>query len=542
MASLNYTTLTRETGIAECLASGRMRFSAVSVQIAPALPSTPPPLGWAAMRRRSGMDFCAMKRLAVNASCASGPFADRSNCMSLFTSDDSGLSGGVAIGSPKACPHHQRRPYAFLSFMATYNHARQPPWLLNERANISRGRFSMADLFDKIANDPVLMAARMGREQGIYPYFKPLSETEGAEVVIDGRRLIMIGSNNYLGLTTHPRVRRAAIEAIERYGTSCTGSRFLNGTLELHKELERRLARFLGKEAALIFGTGYQANLGAITALMGKDDIAVADREIHASLVDAIKMAGCQLKRFRHNDMNDLERVLRVRRRAEDDHRRRCLLDGGDLADLPQIVTLAKRYGARLFVDDAHGLGVMGEGGRGTHFHFGCVDDVDLIMGTFSKSFASLGGVVAGDCDVIDYIQHHARSLIFSASMPPANVATVLACLDIIEEDPSYVQRVHVQSAKVREGLRRMGYDCGQSVTPIVPVYIKNEMHTVFTWKALFDNGVYTNPVLPPAVPPSKSLLRTSYMATHTDEQIETVLRVFEHVGQLTGLLQPVVA
>jgi len=213
---------------------------------------------------------------------------------------------------------------------------------------------------------------------------------------------------------------------------------------------------------------------------------------------------------------------------------------GGDLAPLPQIIELARKYGARLFVDDAHGLGVMGQGGRGTHFHFDCVDEVDVIMGTFSKSFASLGGVVAGDRDVIDYIQHHARSLIFSASMPPANVATVLACLDVIEEDPSYVERVHVQSAKVRAGLRNMGYDCGQSVTPIVPVFIKNEMHTVFIWKALFDHGVYTNPVLPPAVPPSKSLLRTSYMATHTDEQIETVLNVFERVGQLTGFLQPV--
>ncbi len=398
----------------------------------------------------------------------------------------------------------------------------------------------MADLFDKIAKDPVLAAARMGREQGIYPYFKPLSETEGTEVRIGDHRLIMIGSNNYLGLTTHSRVRRAAIEAIERYGTSCTGSRFLNGTLELHKELERRLASFLGKEAALIFGTGYQANLGAITALMDKNDIVIGDREIHASLVDAIKMAGCQFKRFKHNDLEDLERVLQ----ECGDTPKLIVVDGvysmgGDLAPLPEIIALAKRYGARLFVDDAHGLGVMGVGGRGTHFHFDCVDEVDVIMGTFSKSFASLGGVVAGDRDVIDYIQHHARSLIFSASMPPANVATVLACLDVIEEDPSYVQRVHVQSSKIRDGLRSLGYDCGQSVTPIVPVFIKNEMHTVFMWKSLYDHGVYTNPVLPPAVPPSKSLLRTSYMATHTDEQIETVLEVFERVGQETGFLQP---
>lgn len=398
----------------------------------------------------------------------------------------------------------------------------------------------MADLFDKIEKDPVLKAARMGREMGIYPYFRPLSETEGTEVVVDGKRLVMIGSNNYLGLTTHPRVRQAAIEAIERFGTSCTGSRFLNGTLELHKELEHRLARFLGKEAALIFGTGYQTNLGAITALMDKDDVAICDKEVHACIVDAVKMAGCEMRRFRHNDMDDLERILK----ETADRRKMVMVDGvysmgGDLAPLPEIVDLCQRYGARLFVDDAHGLGVMGPGGRGTHFHFNCVEGVDLIMGTFSKSFASLGGVVAGDRDVIDYIQHHARSLIFSASMPPANVATVLACLDIVEEDPSYVERVHAIAARVRDGLRAMGYNCGDSVTPIVPVIIGNEMHTVFMWKALFENGVYTNPVLPPGVPPNKSLLRTSYMATHTDEHVETVLRVFAKVGEETGFLQP---
>jgi 8-amino-7-oxononanoate synthase len=402
----------------------------------------------------------------------------------------------------------------------------------------------MADLFSKIARDPVLKAARMGREMGIYPYFRALSETEGTEVVVEGKRLIMIGSNNYLGLTTHPKVRQAAIDAITHYGTSCTGSRFLNGTLELHKELERRLAKFMGKEAAIIFGTGYQSNLGAITALMGKDDIIVADKEIHASLVDSIKMAGCQLKRFKHNDLDDLDRVLKDCEAESPKSGIMVVVDGvysmgGDLAPLPQIIELCKHYGARFFVDDAHGLGVMGDSGRGTHFHFGCVDDVDVIMGTFSKSFASLGGVIAGNKDVIDYIQHHARSLIFSASMPPANVATVLACLDVVEEDPSYVQRVHTQAGKVRDGMRALGYDVGHSVTPIIPVMIGNEMHTVFMWQSLFNNGVYANPVLPPGVPPNKSLLRTSYMATHTDEQIEKVLSVFAKVGEETGFLQP---
>jgi 8-amino-7-oxononanoate synthase len=402
----------------------------------------------------------------------------------------------------------------------------------------------MADLFNKIARDPVLKAANMGREQGIYPYFRPLSETEGTEVVIEGHRLIMIGSNNYLGLTTHPKVRQAAIDAIQHYGTSCTGSRFLNGTLEIHKELERRLARFLGKEAAIIFGTGYQSNLGAITALMGSDDIAVCDKEVHACIVDGVKMAGCKLKRWRHNDLNDLERVLKECATESPKSGVMVMVDGvysmgGDLAPLPEIVALCKQYGARFFVDDAHGLGVMGQGGRGTHVHFNCVDGVDVIMGTFSKSFASLGGVIAGDKNVVDYIQHHARSFIFSASMPPANVATVLACLDVIEADPSYVARVHVQAGKVRDGMRKIGYNVGESVTPIIPVMIGNEMHTVFMWQSLFNNGLYTNPVLPPAVPPSKSLLRTSYMATHTDEQIETILDTFEKVGHETGFLLP---
>jgi 8-amino-7-oxononanoate synthase len=396
----------------------------------------------------------------------------------------------------------------------------------------------MSDLFEKIYKDPMMRVVRMSKEQGIYPYFKPLSTTEGTEVTIDTKRLIMIGSNNYLGLTTHPAVRSAAIEAIREFGTSCTGSRFLNGTLALHKELEGRLSQFLGMEDALIFGTGYQANLGALTALLSKDDIAVADKEIHASLVDALQMAGCKLKRFRHNDMGDLERVLK----DCGDAPKLIVVDGvysmgGDLACLPEIVTLKHKYGARLFVDDAHGIGVMGEGGRGTHFHFNLVNEVDIIMGTFSKSFASLGGVVGGKKEVIEYIQHKARSFIFSASMPPANVATVKACVDIIEADPSYPKRAHKNAEKVRNALRNLGFNCGESVTPIVPVMIGSEMNTIFTWKACYDEGLYVNPVLPPGVPPNKSLLRTSYMATHTDEQLDRVIEAFKRVGMKTGLI-----
>ncbi len=396
----------------------------------------------------------------------------------------------------------------------------------------------MTDLFEKINKDPMLRVVRVAKEQGFYPYFKPLSTTEGTEVVIDGKRLIMIGSNNYLGLTTHPAVREAAIDAIAEYGTSCTGSRFLNGTLEIHKELERRLAIFLGKEAALIFGTGYQANLGALTALLGKDDVAIADKEIHASLVDALNMAGCKLKRYRHNDLADLERLLQ----ENEDASKMVIIDGvysmgGDLAPLTEITDLAKKYNARVYLDDAHGIGVMGEGGRGTHFHFNRVNEVDIVMGTFSKSFASLGGVVAGNKDVIEYIQHKARSLIFSASMPPANVATVMACLDIVEADPDYPKQVHRNAAKVRDALRSMGFDCGESVTPVVPVMIGSDMNTVFAWRACFDAGIYVNPVLPPGVPPNKSLLRTSYMATHTDEQLDRVIEAFRIVGTKTGLI-----
>ena len=396
----------------------------------------------------------------------------------------------------------------------------------------------MTDLFEKINKDPMLRVVRVAKEQGFYPYFKPLSTTEGTEVVIDGKRLIMIGSNNYLGLTTHPAVREAAIDAIAEYGTSCTGSRFLNGTLEIHKELERRLAIFLGKEAALIFGTGYQANLGALTALLGKDDVAIADKEIHASLVDALNMAGCKLKRYRHNDLADLERLLQ----ENEDASKMVIIDGvysmgGDLAPLTEITDLAKKYNARVYLDDAHGIGVMGEGGRGTHFHFNRVNEVDIVMGTFSKSFASLGGVVAGNKDVIEYIQHKARSLIFSASMPPANVATVMACLDIVEADPDYPKQVHRNAAKVRDALRSMGFDCGESVTPVVPVMIGSDMNTVFAWRACFDAGIYVNPVLPPGVPPNKSLLRTSYMATHTNEQLDRVIEAFRIVGTKTGLI-----
>jgi len=381
--------------------------------------------------------------------------------------------------------------------------------------------------------------AREAMETGDYPYFIPLSDTEGTEVTIDGRKLIMIGSNNYLGLTTHPKVREAAIEAVRQYGTSCTGSRFLNGSLRLHNQLEEELADFVGKEAAVVFSTGYQVNVGTISALVGRGDVVITDKEDHASIVDGCQMALGEMLRFRHSDMNSLKRALS---RCEPDQGKLVVIDGvysmgGDIAPLPDIIPLCQKYGARLMVDDAHAVGVLGDCGRGTANYYGVTDGVDLIMGTFSKSFASLGGFLAGDDAVIHYVQHHARSLIFSASMPAANVAACLAALDIMRSDPGLSQRVCDIAARMREGYQALGYNTGASETPVVPIIIGDDDKTFMMWRALFDAGVYTNPVIPPAVPPSKSLLRTSYMATHTDEQMERVLGLFEQVGKQVGAI-----
>jgi 8-amino-7-oxononanoate synthase len=392
------------------------------------------------------------------------------------------------------------------------------------------------ELFDKCYN---FTQAKEVMETGFYPWFIPLSDTEGTEVVINGRKLVMIGSNNYLGLTTHPKVRQAAIEAIRKYGTSCTGSRFLNGTLHLHKQLEEELADFVGMEAALVFSTGYQTNLGTISALVGKGDVVITDKEDHASIIDGCRLSYGKMLRFRHNDMADLERVLE---KCDPDQGRLVVIDGvfsmgGDIAPLPEIIPVCKRHNARLMVDDAHSVGVLGENGRGTAAYFGVTEDVDLIMGTFSKSFASLGGFIAGGESVIHYIQHHARSLIFSASMPPANVAACLAALDVMRTEPERPKRLLAIADKMRAGYQRLGYDTGASETPVIPIMIGEEMPTFMMWRALFDAGVYTNAVIPPAVPPNQSLLRTSYMATHTDEQMDRVLMLFEQVGKGAGVI-----
>lgn len=392
------------------------------------------------------------------------------------------------------------------------------------------------DIFDKAYS---WTDADEVRERGLYPWFLPLEDTEGTEVVVDGRKILMIGSNNYLGLTTDPRVRQAAIDAVKRYGTSCTGSRFLNGTLALHQEAEVRLAAFVGMEAALVFSTGYQVNLGTISAMIGRGDVVVLDKDDHASIVDGALMALGDIRRFSHNDMDHLDRVLE---KIDDDTGVLVVVDGvysmgGDVAPLPDIIPIVKRHGARLMVDDAHSIGVMG-GGRGTCAHFGVTEDVDLIMGTFSKSFASLGGFIAGEAKVMDYIQHHARSFVFSASMPASNVATVLAALDIMENEPEHVERLWEVTERMRSGLTEMGFRMGPSTTPIIPIIIGDREKTFLAWKGCFDAGLYTNAVIAPAVPPDMGLLRTSYMATHTDEQIDRALNILGEVGRELELIE----
>jgi 8-amino-7-oxononanoate synthase len=391
------------------------------------------------------------------------------------------------------------------------------------------------DLFEKCYGYTEAKDAIAG---GYYPYFIPLTDNEGTEAVFQGHRLIMCGSNNYLGLTTHPRVRQAALAAIERYGTSCTGSRFLNGTLEMHEQLECELARFVGKEAALVFSTGMQANLGAISALVGRHDVVFLDKEDHASIVDGARLSYGEVRRFGHNNVAELDAVLS---KTDGGAGKLVVVDGlfsmeGDIAPLPEIVPLCQRHGARLMVDDAHAIGVLG-GGRGTAAHFGMTDQVDIIMSTFSKSFASLGGFFAGAEPVVHYVKHHARAMIFSASIPPANAAAALAALEVMRTEPERIQRLADNAAYMRRNLRSLGFDTGNSTTPIVPIIIGGQERTIMAWKMLFDAGVFVNPVLAPAVQPGRELLRTSYMATHTMDQLDRVLEIFARVGKLVGLI-----
>ncbi|MBS3819076.1 pyridoxal phosphate-dependent aminotransferase family protein [bacterium] len=392
------------------------------------------------------------------------------------------------------------------------------------------------DIFDKCYN---FTRAEEVMESGLYPYFTPIEEVQGNKVKVNGKEMVMVGSNNYLGLINHPKVMKAAQEAIDNYGVATCGSRFLNGTLDLHTELEDRLARFTGKEAALAFSTGYQTNLGIISTLVGKRDAVITDRRVHASIIDACRMTFGSVYKFKHNDMEDLDRVLSS---LDKEMGKMIVVDGvfsmeGDLANLPGIVEVAKKYDTKVMVDDAHGLGVMGENGRGTCEHFGVEKDVDIIMGTFSKSFASLGGFVASTKKVINFVKHFARSLIFSASITPASVATALATLDIIENEPERREKLWKVTHKMKNSLEEMGYDTGATETPIIPVLIGDDERAFMLWKMLREEGIFTNPAIYPAVPKGQALIRTSYSATHSEEELNKVLESFEKGGKKLGLL-----
>jgi 8-amino-7-oxononanoate synthase len=395
------------------------------------------------------------------------------------------------------------------------------------------------DLFAKCRE---FTAAREVMAAGFYPYFRPISSALGDKVIVHDKEMIMIGSNNYLGLVGDPRVKEAAAEATRKYGSGCTGSRFLNGTLDLHIELEEQLARFMKRDAALVFSTGFQTNLGTISCLVNRDDVIIIDRSNHASIVDGCRLAYGKTIKYAHNDMDDLERVLNI---AMNNGFRGGILivaDGvfsmeGDIVDLPRICEIADKFGARVMIDDAHSIGVLGEGGRGTAEHFGLIDRVDITMGTFSKSFASLGGYIVGDADTIHYIKHFARALIFSASIPPSAAAAVLAALKIMEEEPERREQLWKNARKMHRGLRDMGFDLGTTETPVVPVMIGEDMTCFKFWRELSDDGIFANAIVPPAVAPGMSLIRTSYTATHTDRQLNRVLETFARLGKKYGII-----
>ncbi len=373
---------------------------------------------------------------------------------------------------------------------------------------------------------------------GFYPYFRVVESEQNPEVIVEGRKMIMLGSNNYLGLTSHPKVKAAAVEAVKKYGSGCAGSRFLNGTLDIHVKLEEKLAAFFRKDGALTFSTGYQTNLGIISSIAGKDDVVVIDKLDHASIIDACRLSFAEVKKFKHNDMASLDFVLK-----ECGNRGKLVVvDGvysmeGDIAPLPDIIKVCRKYGARLMVDDAHGVGVLGKTGRGTAEHFGVEHDVDIIMGTYSKSMASIGGFVAASEDVIHYMKHTSRPLIFSASPPPASVASVIAALDIIDQEPERRERLWHNTRKMMKAFKQMGFDTGVSQTPIIPLLMGEMERAFMMWKILGEEGVFVNPVVPPATQPGRCLIRTSYMATHTDEMLDRVLVILEKADKKLGAM-----
>lgn len=377
---------------------------------------------------------------------------------------------------------------------------------------------------------------------GLYPYFRPIEENEGPVVHIEGKRMIMAGSNNYLGLTAHPKVREAAIKAIEKYGTGCSGSRYLTGTLDLHIELEERLAKFLGFESVLLFSTGYQTALGTVSTMVSKGDYIISDKENHACIVNGAMMAKGMLAefvRYKHNDMEDLEKVLQ---KLPESVGKFIVTDGvfsvtGEIVNLPDMIKVAKKYGAKVMVDDAHATGVIGKGGRGTPSEYGLTEETDMLMGTFSKTFASLGGFVAAPERVINYIKHTSSALIFSASPTPASCAATLAALDILEAEPQLVDKLIANANYMRKGFAELGFNVIQSQTAIVPVIVGDLEKALMLWRKLYDAGIFVNAFIPPGVPPTMSMMRTSYMASHEKEHLDAILDAFSTVGKEFGII-----
>jgi 8-amino-7-oxononanoate synthase len=398
-------------------------------------------------------------------------------------------------------------------------------------------------LHEKIAQ---FQDANIIREMGLYPYFRPIESGQDTEVIIDNKRVLMFGSNSYLGLTNHPKIKEASKKAIDKYGTGCAGSRFLNGTLDIHIELENRLAKFVGKEAAVLFSTGFQVNLGVLSSITGRNDYLILDEYDHASLIDGSRLSFSKVIKYAHNDMEDLRRKLSI---LPEEAVKVIAVDGifsmeGDIVKLPEIVKIADIYGANIMVDDAHSLGVIGHNGAGTASHFGLTDDVDLIMGTFSKSLASLGGFIASDAITIDYLKHRARALMFSASMTPGSVASVIAALDIIESEPERIAKLWDNTNYAMKLLLEEGFDLGPTESPILPIYVRDNEKTFLVTRHLQAAGIFVNPVVSPAVPSDSSLLRFSLMATHTfaqiEEAIEKIAKAFKDVGVVSTIKEKI--
>jgi len=380
------------------------------------------------------------------------------------------------------------------------------------------------------------------KQADLYPYFRPIEYSEGSRAVMDGDDVIMAGSNNYLGLTSDPRVQEAAKNAIDKYGTACTGSRFLNGTLDLHLELEHRLAEFMGKEKAVLFSTGYMTNEGVLQAVAGRNDIIFSDKDNHACIVAGTQASMAETRRYQHNDMEHLRGMLERAHEEKPGAGKLIATDGvfsmsGKIAQVPTLLELAEEFDAALMLDDAHAIGVIGEGGRGSASTFGLTEDVHLITCTFSKSFSSIGGFAVGDRDVIEYIRHEASTHMFSASMPPSTVATVLKCLEILQNEPERLERLWEISDYMREGFRDLGFNVWESETPVIPVVVGDMEQCFRFWRDLIEEGVFVNAVVPPAVSPGQSLMRTSYMATHSDEELDQILEAFHRVGKKHGVI-----